>query len=194
MSNYRSFLKDFPVRAFEVLNVIDVNDSRKFTRLLTLAASIFVMPYERLNAKKNARNGYLVAHQDHEGPGNDFENFLEKRVGDDSDFGFQNFLYKRGDYGSDPQIGEGDKVDPTESLKDYFDTIRHGLAHGNLLIKEKNGSIDRIVFVAGGRRDAKYLSMSYADLDKFLRAWLKFLKDIELPDNIQYSEASDGTA
>jgi hypothetical protein len=181
MTDYANFIRDFPARCGEMLDLFYEQahaKNREVTFLIMTAASAFLIPFERL------RSGT-------EHPAHDREKFPQEARRLDSALGkpFLASPFHNGASGS-WSIGKRPRpslVDPSPLSKEksaiqVLAILRNALAHGNLWTIPGTGSdIRALIFWAEDKRDGKiigykYVYVSPTDFRDFLLKWCAFLK------------------
>ena len=68
--------------------------------------------------------------------------------------------------------------------------IRNALAHGNIFTRG-NPEIEQIILLseAGWHEQVRFLVVAPADFRRFLKNWLGFLRELELPEDVVSEDA-----
>lgn len=194
MTAYRNITNDFPRRCMDVLDALrpELHEMRGVTALLMVAMSGFVVPFERLRISS-------------EGQGHPFGDHLRFPDAAEalSELMQQKFVgsrlcqssihtwclvkkYPKPAKDLDEWIPvAGLKPISANSVSFVLKLLRNALAHGN--IHTKNDPISDLVFVQehySGQDDERtkpstydVLTVSVADFERFVRAWVQFTRD-----------------
>jgi hypothetical protein len=190
MTDYADFIRDFPVRCGEVLELCYENSrssGREVTLLLMTAAAAFV-PYERLRSS------------DKEHPSRDRHRFPRAAKSLDTALGkpFLRSPFHNESMGSwymGHMLTAGPPLDllllaDHTPANQVFAIMRNALAHGNLWTRPGNGeNIQAVAFFAedkdcGSVIGYKYIYVSAEDLYNFLMKWFAFLKQQRIPAEV----------
>jgi hypothetical protein len=193
MTDYADFIRDFPARCGEVLELCyeqSLSNGREITLLIMTAAAAFIIPYERLRSA------------DKEHPSLDRRNFPRAAQNLDIALGkpFHKSPFHSESMGSwsvgrvhtaEPPVDLPPLTDQTQATQ-VFAIMRNALAHGNLWTKPENSKhIRGMAFLAeykdhphGSVVGYKYVYVSTEDFHNFLRKWFAFLKQQRIPAEV----------
>jgi hypothetical protein len=205
MSSFSDFVKDFPERCKDVLQLgqeTAIENDREVTLLLMTAAAALVVPFERLNPDSI-----------YEHPSNDAGRFpaLTKSLSDllkESFFGSRlwgstvsswRFGTQRNFSGDPEQWDQPKHMSNDKKVKSVLKTIRNAFAHGNIFTKGTPEKIEIIVFVSRIEDDAGNL-VGYNDLRvapndfrSLLIKWVEFLNTQGIPQAMAAAEINEGS-
>lgn len=198
MSSYDNFVSDFPGRCAELLRFERTARliKREVTLMLCVAMPSIVVPLERLAGPRpnNESQGH---------PSRDWERFDQAKSGLDRLFeqAFRGsslwphpgssswFFGELSEVLNGPdswvELTEPKPLGPDKKTKTVLMHIRNALAHGNIFTRG-NPEIEQIILLSKPV-DAdrfRFLAVAPADFREFLRHWLHFLRELELPDDL----------
>ena len=202
MTNYNNFIQDFPTRCYEILDQYKgpaLLSGREMTLTLSMAASGFVVPFERLCPQEGTpyydRCDYTKAASQFDRLC--IKNFLSSELWkeDVGSWSFDELSSVAGDPDSWPELQEPrTPLNSCKTVRDILEHLRNALAHGNIFTFPKGVcSIKFIIFLSRQSRassDFNFLCVSPQDFQKFLKNWFMFLKKLELPTAVFSSTAS----
>jgi hypothetical protein len=185
MTAYCDFVLDFPKRCLDLLDLFGPKAQavdREVTLLLSVAATGFVIPFERLLPKDTH-------------PATESKDFREfaRQLDRELSRPFEKHplsasTAKSWSYGEiDSASGDPDawvgKCNPIGSRdgRSILRAVRNALAHGSVFTKGNPG-IDQLVFLSERRDDNdtmtgyKVVAVGPTDFEKFLRAWFETLQ------------------
>lgn len=192
MTDYADFIRDFPTRCGEVLELRyeqSLSNGREITLLIMTAAAAFIVPYERLRSA------------DKEHPSLDRRRFPSAAQNLDIALSkpFRKSPFHSESMGS-WSVGRVRTAEPPVDLppltnqtqaNQVFAIMRNALAHGNLWTRPGNSKhITALAFLAedkdhnGSVIGYKYVYVSTEDLHKFLIEWFAFLKQQRIPGEV----------
>jgi hypothetical protein len=190
MTDYTDFIRDFPARCGEVLELCyeqSLRSGREVTLLIMTAAAAFV-PYERLHSGRihpslDRRRFPRAAQNLDIALGKPFlkSPFHSEGMGS----------WSVGRVGTaEPPIDLPPLTDQTPANQ-VFAIMRNALAHGNLWTKPANNKhIRGLAFLAEDKDPSgsvvgyKYAYVSTEDFYNFLRKWFAFLKQEKIPAEV----------
>ncbi|ABQ27050.1 hypothetical protein [Geotalea uraniireducens] len=200
MSEYEDFVKDFPKRCQELLNLAErpaLDAGREVTLMLMVAATALFIPFERLKPE---------GRQDH--PSKDKERFpqaatelktlLEKPFTASDLFDKEAKSWATGrlkslDGAPDdwPELQRLKPISSEKKVNSIFKTIRNSLAHGNLYTRG-GSEIKSIIFISTIEdRDKiigfQFVSVSPADFRLFLTRWFEFLDKFHIDQKCAFN-------
>jgi hypothetical protein len=211
MSAYKNFVSDFPARCAELLEDFERPArlrKREVTLMLCVAMPSIVVPLERLKEPGSTPKGEDIGH-----PSRDWERFDQAKSSLDRLFEkpfrgsplwpdsastswfFDELSDVSNGPDSWPELGTPKPLGPDRKAKAVLLHIRHALAHGNIFIRG-NPEIEQIILLskrAGGTDKFNFLAVGPADFRRFLKNWLEFLRELELPEDV-VSEATQAGA
>lgn len=94
-----------------------------------------------------------------------------------------------------PELSKPKPLGPNRTANVVLWHIRNALAHGNIFIRGEP-EIEQIILLsqrAVGTNKFYFLAVAPADFRRFLKNWLKFLRALELPEDV-VSEDAKGVA
>jgi hypothetical protein len=190
MSAYKNFVQDFPTRCTSLLDMFDrqaAQGNREVTLLLAVATPSLIVPFERLH--KDAH------------PSRDDQRFVEAAATLDAELKSQcdasrlwqqfaefDWCYKKLDaLRGDPDawgLDSDTKGIGAKQTKTVLGILRNALAHGN--VWTRGDPIEKLVFVSRvchERPDGPFHSLQCSPLvlAAFVRGWVGFLKDLNIP-------------
>lgn len=203
VSSYgKFFAQDFGERCRDLLALLPEGrrHKREVTLLLAIAAAGLVIPHERLSYDSGDPEGRKGQ------PGMDRDRFRlqGQQLRDELDKPFEGncritFLESAlGDPEQWVKHSSGESVTPTRLL--VVKTIRHALAHGNIVARPPKGSIEELLFVCGYPPAPKQqldkrlrcLSVTPEDLEAFLIQWFTLLGDLQAyPESVAEALGSE---
>ena len=197
MSNYRSFIQDFPQRCQRILSWAAkpaMNSDSEVTLMLMAASAGFLMPYERLKP-----GGKYAAHADRD-TYSDASGKLDKLrecgfVGSDlwdarmSSWGMGGLDSMDGGPDQWPALQQPPVLPPDTKCDTILTTIRHALAHANVYTRVgMKGEIREIVFIchdhSHGSQPLRFLRVKPRDFLLFLHSWFSFTGGLHLPQDV----------
>jgi hypothetical protein len=196
MTDYSDFIRDFPTRCGEVLNLYHDRaqaKNREVTLLIMTATAAFLVPFERL------RPGMSTMHA-----ARDREKFPELAQHLDSTLGRPFLGSPFHDAGSSSwSVGKTPRPKPVAfkqltkeaQVSQVLAIIRNALAHGNLwTIPDVGRDVEALIFWAEDKKDEKvigykdeevigykYVRVSPLDFREFLVKWFAFLETEKFP-------------
>lgn len=202
MSEYSDpFAKDFASRCRDLLDHFYAPArarDREVTLLLAVAAAGLVVPYERL-LKTNGQPP--LDRQRHQSASVELRQVLNKTLGesdllDSTRDAWQGGLLESASGAPDgwPELRVGNSLPDQTRVRDLVDSLRHGLAHGNIVTRPGGAHklIERIVFICGYPKDKpkskdnplRYVSVRPDDLKEFLQQWFDCLAALKVPRDV----------
>ena len=190
MGAYKNYVQDFPARCKEVLEEFTVDASeigREVTLLLAIATPCLILPYERLHKDGHPskdRDKFVKAKTtlDAELENKCGESCLWRNKSDDA------WRFKQLDelLGDPDRWGLHNETEPITAQKSesILSILRNALAHGN--IWTTSDPIETLVFVSRVHYNKpkgpfNTLQCSPKLLVQFIKNWVDFLKDLEIP-------------
>ena len=210
MTNYNNFIQDFPKRCCEILDKYEadaLSGGREVTLTLAMAASGFVVPYERLRPRPQEGEPPYPDRGIYEQAASQLDSLLkEKFLGsclwkeEVSSWSFGN-LKSVADEGPDawPELQERKPLGPNKEVGSTLTHLRNALAHGNIFTLPKDGpdkdnpDIELIIFLSKPSmksRKFNFLCVSPQDFQKFLKKWFVFISELEIPTAVFSSAVS----
>ena len=208
MTNYNNFVQDFPTRCCEIFDQYEndaLSSGREVTLTLAMAASGFVVPYERLQPQEGEppypdRGIYEQAASQFD----DLlkEKFLGPRLWKEgvSSWSFGKLKSVAGGPGIWPELQDPCKpLGPCKKVNSILKHLRNALAHGNIFTFPKDDpdkddpDIELIIFLSRPYMKSpefNFLCVSPQDFQKFLRNWFVFINALNLPEEVFSSTAS----
>lgn len=201
MSNYKNFVSDFPERCGALLGKFETPARRRrrdVTLMLCIAMPSIVVPLERLAGPRQTAKGESPGH-----PSRDWERFEQAKASLDDLFN-QSFrgsaLWPEASssswfFGEVPDVSKGpDNWDALRAPKPLGEKkaartvllhIRNALAHGNIFTRG-NPEIEQIILLSKPEGDTsfRFLAVAPGDFRTFLKNWLDFLRDVDLPEDV----------
>jgi hypothetical protein len=201
MSSYKNFVSDFPARCAALLRDLERTArlrNREVTLMLCVAMPSIVVPLERLAAPRSTSKGEHPGH-----PSRDWERFEQAKSSLDNLFeqAFRGsplwpntassswFFDELSDVSSGPdswaELGAPKPLGPDKKAKTVLMHIRNALAHGNIFTRG-NPEIEQIILLSRpeGADRFRFLAVAPADFQGFLKNWLEFLRELELPEDV----------
>jgi len=189
MSNYRSFVMDFPARCKELLRALEetAQGSRyDVSSALTFAAASIVIPFERLRrdchpSKDASKHIVLKEAFDSLMRGK----FLGSRLSPERSahsWCFGRLSTVAGDPDAWPELRRPEPLHPSTKTRDMIFHLRNALSHGNIFTQ--GDPIRRVVFLsetAPGSGVFNYIVASPSDFRDLLQNWFDFLASGEIP-------------
>lgn len=189
MSNYRSFVQDFPERCETLLLALEQTvpgSQYEVSSALTFAAASIVMPYERLRrechpSKDAARYAALKKTFDNLMR----ERFLGSRLGPVSSahsWCFGRLSSIQGDPDAWPELQSPTRLDESIKTREVMFHLRNALSHGNIFTH--GDPIRRLVFLSETDYNTgvfNYIVASPPDFRQLLQRWFEFLAVDALP-------------
>jgi hypothetical protein len=190
MTDYADFVRDFPVRCGEVLELCyeQARSNGREVTLLMMAATASFVPYERLGSSR-------------EHPSRDRRRF--PRAARDLDIALGKPFLKSPFHSNSMEswsMGRMRTAEPPSDLpplandtpaNQVFATIRNALAHGNLWTRPGNDKHIRGMAFLAEDRDSdrsivgyKCIYVSTDDFREFLVKWFAFLKQQRIPPRV----------
>ena len=198
MSNYKNFIRDFPVRCGEILaeyqEEAEIN-GREVTFMLSIAAAALPIPFERLQKSPDGIEHPSGDKENYPRAKSTFDNlcgqkFLGSKLWDKDPECWQSGEVEGEIVKNDPPETWAEDVNPASSclrVKSVLKHLRNALAHGNIFtLPDSMDEIRKIIFLnrimCGRKFTGKYsiLTVSPADFNDFLINWVNFLKDLKL--------------
>ena len=207
MTAYKNFIKDFPRRCSKILDRYEsdaLSGGREVTLTLAMAASGFVVPYERLRPQEGElpypdRGIYKQA-------ASQFDALLkEKFLGsclwkeEVSSWSFGKLSRVDGDPGNWSELQKRKSFGPYKKVGSTLTHLRNALAHGNIFTFPKDDpdkddpDIELIIFLSRPYVKSpkfNFLCVSPQDFQKFLRNWFVFISALNLPEEVFSSTVS----
>lgn len=145
---YKNYIIDLASRGSKILKYFEKNDDYNVTILLSLAAPIFIIPYERLCKNHPFSDKDKFIHID-KNIKNELKNMInESSLFFDIDLKFCNNIEKEKLKKSDFSNLTFDKLDEQKKVEEVISIIRNALAHGNLYTNSNDKSIETLYFVS----------------------------------------------
>ena len=196
MTAYKNFIKDFPKRCCKILDRYEsdaLSGGREVTLTLAMAASGFVVPYERLCPQEGApyydRCKYTKAASQFDRLCG--ENFLSSQLWkeDVGSWSFEELSSVDRDPDGWSELQEPrTPLNSSKTVRDILEHLRNAFAHSNIFTFPKDApDIKFIIFLSRQSRtssDFNFLCVSPQDFRKFLQNWFMFLKKLELPTEV----------
>jgi hypothetical protein len=211
MSGYNNFVSDFPERCSELLVAFERTArlrKREVTLMLCVAMPSLVVPWERLTAPRSTPHGEQPGH-----PSLDWQRFEQAKSALDR-LVEQKFLGsplwpttapgswlfgKLSDVSDGPdswrELAAPKPLNSAKQAKAVLKHIRNALAHGNIFTSG-TPDIQQIILLqerAVGTNKFEFLAVAPADFRLFLKNWLEFLRQLELPGGV-VSEETEAVA
>jgi hypothetical protein len=200
MSNYRSFVQDFPARCERLLRALEQTgpgSQYDVSSALRFAAASIVIPFERLRRECHPSKDAST----HTGLKQAFDNilrekFLESRLGPEKpahSWCSGRLSTVAGDPDAWPELRSPEPLRPGTKTRDMIFHLRNALAHGNIFTQ--GDPIRRIIFLSEtepGSGSFNYITASPTDFRGLLQKWFEFLSSGELPTYVipDFPEAS----
>ena len=179
MSNYRSFVKDFPARCERLLQTLEktaTGSQYDVSSAITFAAASVVIPFERLRHDSHPSNDASKEAVLKKAFGDLMrERFVGSRLipGPDArSWCFGRLSTVKGDPDAWPELLSPVPLPSETKARDVIFHLRNALSHGNIFTR--GDPIQRIVFLSEtdyGSGVFKYLVASPADFRDFLQKW-----------------------
>jgi hypothetical protein len=207
MSNYKNLVSDFPARCADLLGDFERTArlrKREVTLMLCVAMSSVVIPLERLKGPRSTSKGEDPGH-----PSRDWERFDQARSRLDrlfeqpfrgsplwpniasSSWSFDELSDVSNGPDSWAELGKPKPLGPDRRARTVLLHIRNALAHGNIFTRG-NPEIEQIILLserAVGTSKFNFIAVAPADFRLFLKNWLEFLRDLELPEDLVSEDA-----
>ena len=196
MTNYNNFIQDFPTRCCEILDQYEtdaLSRGREVTLMLAMAASGFVVPFERLCPQEGSP---YYDRRDYTKAASQFDrlcvkNFLNSELWKENvgSWSFDELSSVAEDPDGWSELQEPrTPLNSRKKVRDILEHLRNALAHGNIFTFPKGVcNIQFIIFLSrqsGTSADFNFLCVSPQDFQKFLKKWFVFLKKLELPKEV----------
>ena len=194
MPEYTSWISDFPVRCGDVLDLADNRRlellpdrfDREVTLMLCVAAAVINIPSAHLRESSHLLRDEERFREAWESFRK--ESFLKSKLWDDPDDPGSWRYGKIKDHTKDKagkwrELSRAKALTPEKTIGGVHRILRNALAHGQICV-EAQIEIDQIVFLSKVSDDAPeeirvFLIVSPKDFKRFLRNWIKFLKELE---------------
>ena len=209
MTAYKNFIKDFPTRCCEILDQYEadaLSGGREVTLTLAMAASGFVVPYERLRPRPQEGEPPYPDRSIYEQAVSQFDDLLkEKFLGsclwkeEVSSWSFGKLKSVDGGPGCWPELQERKPLGPYKKVSSTLTHLRNALAHGNIFTFPKEDpdkddpDIELIIFLSKPSMKSpkfNFLCVSPQDFQKSLRNWFVFISALNLPEEVFSSTVS----
>ena len=210
MSSYKNFVSDFPGRCAEILGWFERTAQRRkreVTFMLCVATPSILVPLERLAGPRSTPGREQPGH-----PSRDWERFERAKSELDRLFAlpFRGSPLWPNDTSSSWSFGEladmsngpdswaelraPKQLGPDKRAKTVLLHIRNALAHGNIFTRG-SPDIDQIILLSERARGVgkfEFLAVAPADFGVFLKNWLEFVRELELPEDV-VSHSTEGS-
>lgn len=214
MSKYQNFIKDFPNRCSQVLEVFyeqaknlstcsKINDGREITLLIMVASTGFIFPYERLRLREKGKEHVSNDRESFPVTSKSTDNLLNRKFIKSKIFKNSNETWSYGKFkkNSREDINEWNEVLKKEGTDKNIEgiciinTIRNALAHGSIYtLNENENHINKIIFISeikGSLDEYRFVKVSTEDFKKFLEEWFLFLQKAKETDISLIAQALD---
>jgi len=199
MSNYKNFIKDFPIRCGEILNEYKKHiqkNEREVTHMLSIASASITIPYARLTEKKNPsldkkKCKHAVSKFD------DLRGklFLKSHLWEMTSKSWKYGLIKEEEIELGPDTWEQNVLCLRNDItvKEFLSIIRNALAHGSIFTRNnnQNNEIINIMFLSKEKDNQNsytgnydLLMVSPDDFNEFLVKWIEFLETLNIPSEV----------
>ena len=214
MTAYKNFIKDFPERCCEILDQYEtdaLSRGREVTLTLAMAASGFVVPYERLRPRPQEGEPPYPDRGIYEQAASQLDSLLtEKFLGsclwkeEANPWSFGKLKSVAEGPDAWPELQERKPLGPNKKVSSTLTHLRNALAHGNIFTFPKddpdkddpnkdNPDIELIIFLSKPSMESpefNFLCVSPQDFQKFLRNWFVFISALNLPEEVFSSAVS----
>jgi hypothetical protein len=200
MTEYKNFIKDFPRRCRDILDIAGkpaLSRGREVTLTIMVASAGFVVPYERLKPDHPSGDSKKFADAAEK-----LKSLLDQPFMSSVVCNKMNSTWHDGKVASvngDPDSWDGlRKRKPFSKDKKVSTTlkvIRNGLAHGNIFTF--GNPIQAIVFIkknfndVGVVRDYSFVFVAPREFLQFLENWFDFLNDFCIPQEVAFEVLKD---
>jgi len=202
MSNYKNFIKDFPIRCGEILKEYRSHaqkNGREVTHMFAIASAAITIPFERLKKSSDGTGHPSGDKKKYKEAAGKFANlcdqyFLSSCLWKDASKSWKTGQVKREDVTNGPESWRNNSTSLTEDIKvkKVLTYIRNALAHGSIFtLPDSDDQIENIIFLSkikNGKNfygNCKMLMVSAEDFYKFIVKWVSFLKhELKIPSEI----------
>jgi hypothetical protein len=201
MSSYKNFVSDFPARCGALLGDFERPArlrKREVTLMLCVAMPSIVVPLERLAGPRWGPEGANPGH-----PSRDWERFEQAKSSLETLFEsafrgspiWPDAASRSWRFGELSDVSNGPDswtelhtpkpLGSDRKAKTVLLHIRNALAHGNIFTRG-NPEIEQIILLSRprGADRFRFLAVAPADFRAFLKYWLEFLGELELPEDV----------
>lgn len=204
MTEYSSFIRDFPLRCKDLLDAYEKDakqSDREVTLLMAIATSAFTIPFERIrpsspNHVANDRYPEAVSKLE-ELQNRDFVSWqkgISWKIIEDLDG--QQIRTGQADGWASPERRH--TIPTNKNVKLVLGIIRNALAHGNIFtyphkqLQDSSSQIEFIIFLSKSKNKTasafdKYIAVvvSPSDFRSLILDWISFLEGLKLPSEIK---------